>query len=329
VTAISTSIESGASARSASHDLLSLGELSPSEFKSLLDLAEVFRTERRSHRFTHQIPGTSLAVLFEKPSTRTRVSFEVAMFELGGHAVILSPRDMQASRGESAEDTARALSRYCHGIAARVKSHETLLTFARSASIPVINALSDIYHPCQTIADIQTIRQYKRKLKGLKLAWIGDGNNVCNSLLIGAALSGIDMTVACPKGYSPLGEALSIARSHAEHTGSRIDVILDPKEAATEADVVVTDTFVSMGEDGERDARMNAFFPDYQVNEELMSLAKEDAIFMHCLPAHRGEEVVPSVIDGPQSVVWQEAENRLHGQKAVLYSLMKKYSTKA
>ncbi|MHB8566118.1 MAG: ornithine carbamoyltransferase [Nitrososphaerales archaeon] len=321
-------MESGASARGASQDLLTLGELSPSEFKSLIDLAEVFKAERKAHRFTHQIQGTSLALLFEKPSTRTRVSFEVAMFELGGHAVVLSPNEMQASRGESAEDTARALSRYCHGIAARVNSHETLITFAKSAAIPVINALSDIYHPCQTIADIQTIRQYKRKIKGLKVAWIGDGNNVCNSLLIGASLSGINMTVACPKDHSPLEEALSIARSQGEHTGSQIEVISDAREAAKDADVVVTDTFVSMGEDAEKQARLKVFLPDYQVNEQLMALAKDDAIFMHCLPAHRGEEVTASIMDGPQSVVWQEAENRLHGQKAVLYTLMKKYSAK-
>ena len=165
--------------------MLSLGELSPPEFKTLLDLSDLFKRERKSRKFVHQIPGTSLALLFEKPSTRTRVSFEVAMFELGGHAVVLSQRDMQISRGESPEDTAKALSRFCHGIAARVNSHQTLVSFASSATIPVINALSDLYHPCQTIADIQTIREYKRKLKGLKIAWIGDGNNVCNSLLIG------------------------------------------------------------------------------------------------------------------------------------------------
>jgi ornithine carbamoyltransferase len=330
VTAISTSVgESNSLTRVASQDLLSLGELSPSEFKALIDLAESFRTERKNHRLTHQIPGTSLALLFEKPSTRTRVSFEVAMFELGGHAVVLSPKDMQASRGESAEDTARALSRYCHGIAARVNSHETLTTFAKSAAIPVINALSDIYHPCQAIADIQTIRQYKRKIKGLNLAWIGDGNNVCNSLIIGAALSGMNVTVACPRGYEPLDEALSLSRSQAEDTGSEVDVISDPAEAAKGADVILTDTFVSMGEDGEREERLNTFLPDYQVNDKLMAHAKDDAIFMHCLPAHRGQEVSSSVIDGAQSVIWQEAENRLHSQKAVLYTLMKKYAFKS
>jgi ornithine carbamoyltransferase len=308
-----------------SKDLLTLGELTPSEFRALLNLAETFRVERDAHRFNHQIPGTSLALIFEKPSTRTRVSFEVGMFELGGHAVVLNANEMQVSRGESPADTARALSRFCHAIAARVKSHATLEVFASTASVPVINALSDRYHPCQTVADMQTIKQNKRKLKGVNIAWIGDGNNVCNSLLIGAALSGANMTVACPKSYSPLQEALNLANYHSELTGSVIEVIESPREAARNADVVVTDTFVSMGQEADEGSRLKEFLPEFQVNEELMSLAKADSIFMHCLPAHRGQEVTSSVLDGPQSVVWQEAENRLHSQKAVLYTLLKKY----
>ena len=311
-------------------DFLSMGELSPMEFKTLLDLADLFKKERESKKLTHQMPGTSLALLFEKPSTRTRVSFEVAMFELGGHAVVLNQRDMQISRGESIEDTARVLSRFCHGIAARVYSHETLVRFAKSASIPVINALSDLYHPCQTIADLQTIRESKRKLRGLKIAWIGDGNNVCNSLLIGASLVGMDMSVGCPKGYTPLEEALTIAKKHSENgTRSKIVVTNDVREAASGADVVVTDTFVSMGQDAEKEARLKTFLPEYRVNKELMSFAKEDAIFLHCLPAHRGEEVTSEVIDGPRSMIWNEAENRLHGQKAILYTLMKRFSMKS
>jgi len=310
-------------------NLLSLGELSPLEFKNLLNLSDLFKRERKSRRFAHKIAGSSLALLFEKPSTRTRVSFEVAMFELGGHALVLNQRDTQASRGESPEDTARVLSRF-HGIAARVNSHQTLVTIANNATIPVINALSDLYHPCQTIADIQTIREHKHKLKGLKVAWIGDGNNVCNSLLIGASLVGMDVTVACPKGYAPLGEALSLAKTNSEGgTRSSIEVTEHSRDAARDADVIVTDTFVSMGQDSEKEARLKAFLPDYQVNEELMSMAKEDAIFMHCLPAHRGEEVTAAVLDGPQSVVWNEAENRLHGQKAILYTLMKRFSAKS
>ncbi len=307
-------------------DLLTLGELTSSEFKALLDLADTFKTEREQRKFNHQVPGTCLAVLFERPSTRTRVSFEVGMFELGGHAVILDMNEMQSSRGETPEDTARALSKFCQAIAARVSSHQTLEIYAKASSVPVISALSDKYHPCQSIADALTIRQYKRKLKGVKIAWIGDGNNVCNSLLIAASLSGAYMSVACPKKYEPLAEALSIARHQSEFSGSIIEVMESPSEALKGADVVVTDTFVSMGKDQEKVERLKKFLPEYQVNDDLMALAKPDAIFMHCLPAHRGEEVTASVIDGPQSVVWQEAENRLHAQKSVLYSIMKRYA---
>jgi len=246
------------------------------------------------------------------------------MFELGGHAVVLNSRDMQVSRGETPEDTARVLSAFCQAIAARVNSHETLEKFSAASNVPVINALSDLYHPCQALADFLTMKQIKKKLKGLDIAWIGDGNNVCNSLLIGAALSGANMTVACPKKYSPLPQALDKANNQSRFSGSRIEVVESAKEAARNADVIMTDTFVSMGEDQEKEERLKNFLPEYQVNESLMSLAKPDAIFMHCLPAHRGEEVTASVIDGLQSVVWQEAENRLHVQKALLYSLLRK-----
>lgn len=310
-----------------SKDLLSLDELSPSEFRSVLHLADILKTERQQRKFVHQAPGTSLALLFEKPSTRTRVSFEVAMFELGGHAVVLNSKEMQLSRGETPEDTARVLSLYCQAIAARVYSHETLARFSKGSSVPVINALSDYYHPCQVLADFMTIKQFKKKLKGISIAWIGDGDNVCNSMMIGAALAGADITVACPKNYEPLKEAIDKANYQAQFSGSRIAVLESAKEAAKNSDVVVTDTFVSMGEDSEKEERVNVFLPNYQVNEELMSLAKPDAIFMHCLPAHRGEEVTSTVIDGPQSVVWQEAENRLHVQKALLYSLLRRPKT--
>lgn len=309
-----------------SKDLLSLGELTSSEFKALLDLADTLKLEREQRRFNHQIPGTSLALIFERPSTRTRVSFEVGMFELGGHAIVLNTNEMQSSRGESQEDTARALSRFCQVIAARVGSHTTLEVFSRASTVPVINALSDLYHPCQSIADIQTVRQYKRKLKGIKIAWVGDGNNVCNSLLIAASLCGSNMSVACPAKYGPLQEAVSIARHQAEFSGSTIEIMRSPEEAVESADVVVTDTFISMGQDAEKEERLKKFLPEYQVDEAMMSMAKPDAIFMHCLPAHRGQEVTSGVIDGGQSVVWQEAENRLHSQKAVLYTLLKKYA---
>ncbi len=307
-----------------SKDLLTLDELSPSEFRSLLDLSEILKNERQQRKFLHQTPGSSLAILFEKPSTRTRVSFEVGMFELGGHAVVLNSKELQLSRGETPEDTAKVLSVFCQAIAARVYSHETLERFSKGSNVPVINALSNLYHPCQALADFLTIKEFKKKLRGLAIAWIGDGNNVCNSLLIGAALSGANFTVACPEKYRPLPEALEKARYLSRSSGSQISIIESPREAVIGADVVVTDTFVSMGEDGEKEERLREFLPEYQVNEELMSLAKPDAIFMHCLPAHRGEEVSSSVIDGPQSVVWQEAENRLHTQKALLYSLLRR-----
>lgn len=305
-----------------SGDLLSFAELQKDDLAQLLHLADAFKAERAKKKFVHQVPGKSLALIFEKPSTRTRVSFEVAMFELGGQAVVLNSKDMQLSRGESLEDTGRTLSQFCHAISARVFSHKTLLGLADGATIPVINALSDLYHPCQTLADLQTIREFKGSLKGVKIAWIGDGNNVCNSLMIGAALAGMQMVIACPEKYSPLPEALLISKEKARQTGANIEVTEDPLQAVTGADVVVTDTFVSMGQEEEKKERLRDFLPLYQVNDAFMAQAKTDAIFMHCLPAHRGEEVTPSVIDGPQSVVWHETENRLHAQKALLYSLM-------
>jgi ornithine carbamoyltransferase len=307
-------------------DLLSLEEFDPTQFKNLIDSADRFKLERKERMFAHQVPGTSLALIFEKASTRTRVSLEVAMFELGGHAVVLNPRDMQLSRGESLEDTARTLSQFCHAICARVISHDTLVSFSRSADIPVINALSDRYHPCQTVADVQAIRETKKNLKGLKIAWIGDGNNVCNSLLIGASLSGMNMTVACPSEFAPLEEALAKAREISKLTGSYLEVLESPKDAVKGADVVVTDTFVSMGDEEEKKERLEAFLPNYQVNLELFSKAKADAVFMHCLPAHRGEEVTAEIIDGPRSIVWRETEDRLHAQKAILYRLLDKYA---
>ncbi|MDG6904872.1 MAG: ornithine carbamoyltransferase [Nitrososphaerota archaeon] len=308
-------------------NLLSLGELTSFEFKAILDLADTFKVERVQQRFKHRVPRTSLALVLERPSTRTRVSFEVAMFELGGHAVVLNAGEIQSSRGETAEDTTRVLSRFCHAVAARVASHQTLEAYTKASRVPVINALSDKYHPCQSIADMLTIRQHKRRLKGIKIAWIGDGNNVCNSLLIAASLSGSHISIACPKNYAPLPEAISVAKREAEKSGSIIQVMESPSEAAADADVITTDTFVSMGDEEERSERMKKFFPKYQVNENLMRKAKRDAIFLHCLPAHRGEEVTESVIDGPQSWVWQEAENRLHAQKAVLYMMMNQFAS--
>jgi ornithine carbamoyltransferase len=264
-----------------------------------------------------------LGMLFQKPSTRTRISFEVGMYQLGGDAVYLSTNDLQVSRGESMEDTAKTLSLYLDCIMARVYDHADVQKLASFSSVPVINGLSDSYHPCQILADLLTIKEQKKKLKGVRLAWLGDGDNVCNDLLIGCAKSGIHMTAACPKGYFPMEYAVSAAMLEAKRSGSEIVITEDPATAAKDADVVVTDTFISIGKEEERATREAAFLPKFQVNSSIMKLAREDAIFMHCLPAKRGQEVTADVIDGRQSAVWQEAENRMHVQKALLCHLMK------
>jgi ornithine carbamoyltransferase len=263
-------------------------------------------------------------MLFQKPSTRTRISFEVGMYQLGGGAVYLNTNDIQLSRGESMEDTGKTLSLYLDCIMARVYDHTDVQMLAKFASVPVINGLSDSFHPCQILADLLTIQEHKKKLKGIKLAWLGDGDNVCNDLLIGSAKTGINMTAACPRGYQPADGVLSIAKKESHKSGSEIVVTDDPKLAAKDADVVVTDTFISIGKEEERATREAIFLPRYQVNSAIMKLAKKDAIFMHCLPAKRGQEVTADVIDNErQSVVWAEAENRLHVQKALLCLLMK------
>lgn len=263
-----------------------------------------------------------LAMIFQKPSTRTRMSFEVAMHELGGHAVNLTMSDIQLSRGETIEDTARTLSVYVDAIGARVHDHEDIVRLANASSVPVINMLSDLYHPCQVLGDLLTVKELKGTLKGLKIAWVGDGDNVCNSLIAGCTMMGMNVQVACPSNYEPYKEAVDFARKEAVKNKSSFEIVDDPKEAVRDADIVYTDSFVSMGKEEEKDARMKVFLPRYQVNADLMKLAKRDAIFMHCLPAKRGEEVTDDVIDGKQSVVWQEAENRLHVQKALLCFLL-------
>ncbi|MEM4298603.1 MAG: ornithine carbamoyltransferase [Nitrososphaerota archaeon] len=303
-------------------DVLSLNELSPQEILTILDLADLLKKQRRQNIRKKLLEGKTIALLFEKPSTRTRVSFEVAMFELGGLALSLDFTGLQISRGESIEDTAKTLSRYVDAIMARVYDHETLVRLADASEKPVINGLSNLYHPCQALADLQTIREVKGRLKGIRLAWVGDGNNVCNTLLIGCSKLGVHMTVACPPDYRPLKEAVDIALTNSQHTGSIIKIVEDPDLAVRDADLVVTDSFVSMGLERERDRRLAVFLPRYQVNEELLAKARADVYFMHCLPAHRGEEVTSSVIDGPRSLVWEEAENRLHTEKALLCFLL-------
>ena len=294
---------------------MSMSDLSREEILRLLDSADAFRARRGGHGAPLQ--GKSLAMIFEKPSTRTRVSLEVAASELGAHPLYLSAGELQLGRGETIADTARVLSRYVAGITARVYSHSTVEQLAAHASVPVINALSDWEHPLQILADLQTIRQRFSRLEGLKLAWIGDGNNVCHSLILAAAILGLEIVVASPPGYQPKPEVLEQAR----RLGGRPAVVVEPAEAARDADVLITDTWVSMGDEGEEAERLRVF-GRYQINSDLMSLASPDSIALHCLPAHRGQEITDEVMDGPQSAVFDEAENRLHTSKAVMAWLM-------
>ena len=296
-------------------NLLTLGELTPKEFTGLINDSIKLKKELKKGGNKPVLKNKTLTMIFQKPSTRTRVSFEIGMFQLGGHAVNLSSNDMQLSRGESVEDTAKTLSRYSNCIMARVYDHELLETLAENATIPVINGLSDTFHPCQILADFMTIQEKKKKLKGLKIAWIGDGNNVCNSMIYGAALAGVNMAIATPKGFEPDKDVVKKSQK-----STKIEITTDPFVATKNADVVVADTFSSIHNQDKK--RLKKFIPKYQVNDKLMKSAKKDAIFLHCLPAKRDQEVTSSVIDGPQSVVWDEAENRLHTQKALLASLI-------
>ena len=295
--------------------LISVSDLTHEEIYELLDLAARMK-ERRGH-YTDALKDMSLAMVFEKPSTRTRVSFEVAMTELGGHALYLNYADLQLGRSETICDTASVLSRYVHVIMARVYRHETVRELARCADIPVINALSDMEHPCQLLADLLTIRERKGDLKDLCIAWIGDGNNVCNSLILGSAITGMNLSVACPAGYEP--DAGIVAR--ANELGSGVLITNDPIEAASGADVLYTDVWVSMGDEKEEETRLRDF-SGFQINSDLLSHAKSDCIVLHCLPAHRGQEISAEVLDGEHSVVMDQAENRLHAQKALLMTVI-------
>lgn len=297
--------------------LLSIADLSYSDIINLLDTASDLKEKRKRGKTTDELKNKTLAMLFEKSSTRTRISFEVAMTELGGHAIYLNYKDVQLGRGESIADTARVMSRYVHAIMARVYKHETLTGISENSTIPVINGLSDLEHPCQLLADLLTIREYKGKFKGLNFAWIGDGNNVCNSAMIACAIIGMKMTVACPEGYEPNGQIVSKARE----LGGMINIIRDPLKAAKNADILSTDVWVSMGDEEEYDQRLRDFKP-YQINSKLLEQAKHDVMILHCLPAHRGEEITAEVVDGPNSAVFDQAENRLHIQKALLIKLL-------
>ena len=260
-------------------------------------------------------------MIFEKSSTRTRVSFEVGMHQLGGHALFLSREDIQLGRGETVPDTAKALSRYVDGIMIRAYEHDAVQELADNSDVPVINALTDDHHPCQALADLMTLYEVKGSLEGKKLAYVGDGNNVVHSLVLACAKTGVDCSIAVPEGYEPKKEIIELAKEYAKSTGAHIEVTHDPQAAVAGADAVYTDVWTSMGWEDEQEVRLKDFAP-YQVNSDLMSHADEEAIFLHCLPAKRGEEVTGEVIDGPQSFVFQEAENRLHVQKAVMVALM-------
>ncbi|MDH5648138.1 MAG: ornithine carbamoyltransferase [Gammaproteobacteria bacterium] len=298
----------------ASKHFLSLLDLTGDEFEQLIARAIELKSLQKKHILHQPLQGKMLAMVFDKSSTRTRVSFETGMTQLGGNSMFLSPRDTQLGRGEPIEDTARVLSRMVDVVVIRTDKHRTVETFAEYSSVPVINALTDRFHPCQLLADIQTYQEHRGSIVGKRVAWVGDGNNVCHSWMNAAKLLGFQLAIATPKGYEPDNDMVSATKQHIEMT-------TDPKAAVKDADIVVTDTWASMGQEQEKSQREQAF-AGYQVTTALMQLAKPDALFMHCLPAYRGYEVSADVIDGPQSVVWDEAENRLHAQKALLEFLL-------
>lgn len=300
---------------------LSMQDLRKEEINDILAKATHIKKQKSREILSNELKGKTIALIFEKPSTRTRVSFEAGIHELGGNPLFLSAQELQLSRGETIADTAKTLSRYVHGIVARVTSHDYLIELSKHSTIPVINALSPLEHPCQTLADLLTIRERKGNLRGLKVAWVGDGNNVCNSLLLGCTLVGMNISAACPRGYGPDASVVKQAKKNAEKSGAKLELLTDPKKAVAGADVIYTDIWVSMGQEKEAKRRMRAF-KGYQVNAQLLKLAKPNAIVMHCLPAHRGQEITDEVIDGPRSVVWDQAENRMHAQKALLVSLL-------
>lgn len=299
-------------------DLIKLLELSGGEIEEILSVADQLKYEQKNG-IAHNFPkGKTLAMIFEKSSTRTRVSFETGIFQLGGHGIFLSSAESQLGRGEPICDTARVLSRYCDCIMIRTYSQKTVEELAEYSSVPVINGLSDLYHPCQVLADLMTIREHKTRLKGLKAAYIGDGNNMANSMIVGCLKCEMEVTAACPEDYSPIREVLD----YAETAGDRFTLTPDPREAAKGADVIFTDVWASMGHEAEAEKRKIAF-AGYQVNNELMALANPGCMVQHCLPAHRGEEITADVFEAHAQEIFDESENRLHAQKAVMYLLMK------
>ncbi|WP_447978687.1 ornithine carbamoyltransferase [Candidatus Nitrospira bockiana] len=312
----------GKAFRSIGKDLLTVGDLPRTAIAALLRQASVLKALRR-RRVVHQpLAGLTLGLLFEKPSTRTRVSFEAGMSQLGGQSLFLSTADIQLCRGESIADTARVLSRYLDALVVRTYDHGIVDEWAQHAAIPVINGLTDLHHPCQALSDLLTIQERRGRLKGLKLAYVGDGNNVANSLIEAGVRMGMAIAAACPKGYEPDLRTVDLAREEADKTGGSIHMTDNPLVAVKEADVIYTDVWISMGREREQSRRIKTFAP-YQVNERLLKAARPDVLVMHCLPAHRGQEITASVLDGPHSVVLDQAENRLHMQKAILVALLK------
>ena len=312
----------------AKRDLVSLADIA-SDLPSLLERAARLKSERHRGVRRPTLAGKNLAMVFEKPSTRTRISFEVAMTDLGGHALYLSSRDLQLSRGETIADTARVLSRFVDGLTYRAFHHADLAELARAASVPVINALDDLEHPCQTVADLLTMHErWRGRFRGHRLAWVGDGNNVLHSLLLGAAAVGLDVTAATPVGFDPRADIVAKARELARASRARIELTHDPGEAARGADALYTDVWISMGDEGEAEAREKAF-ERFRIDSALVALAAPDAFVLHDLPAHRGQEITNEVLDGPRAAVWDQAENRLHAQKAILELLLRPRSARA
>ncbi|SDH59951.1 ornithine carbamoyltransferase [Desulfosporosinus hippei] len=302
-------------------DFISLHDFSQDELSFILDVAKDIKADQKAGRPHPILQGKTLGMVFTKSSTRTRVSFEVGMYQLGGHALFLSGRDIQLGRGEPISDTARVLSRMVDGIMIRTFSHQEVLELAEFSSIPIINGLTDLLHPCQVLADLMTIQEHKGRLAGLKLAYVGDGNNMAHSLMFGGAKMGLHVVIAAPQGYKPDSGIIALAQADAKANGGLVEVVDDPAEAVKGADVLYTDVWASMGQEAESKVRMAAF-QGYQINSDSLKLANQSAIVLHCLPAHRGEEITEDVIEGPQSVVFDEAENRLHAQKAVMALVM-------
>ncbi len=298
-------------------DLISIHDLSREELEQILETSQILKMKQKLGEIYHPLKGKTLGMIFQKSSTRTRVSFEVGMWQLGGYALFLSANDLQLNRGETIADTARNLSRYLDGIMIRTFSHQDVVDLAEYSSVPVINGLTDLLHPCQVLADLFTIKEKKQKLEGLKLVYIGDGNNMAHSLMFGGAKMGMHVVICSPSGFEPDPEITRLSRVDASKSGATINIEDDPVEAVKTADIIYTDVWASMGMEEEHEERLKSF-ANYQLNSDLLEKGKEDVIVMHCLPAHRGEEITDEVVDGPHSIVFDQAENRLHVQKAIM-----------